>query len=245
MSEKLRPEFGTGGEKPKSPEAEKGEEKIEYLKPDQIVEHLAGNTKLQQELFGKVLSEEELKQHISARVAIRVMESIGLRPLTLDEMLEAQGATEEERKSAAEWMRKMETLPPTEKKPEDEQERVRDFSVVELFEEVRSVLAKELPSVEEIEEAKKKFVEIEQIRKEYLETVWGLKGQENMKKAMSGKLSLWKGGKDEITLMRPDEFFDVKARLEMQGVTEEERKTAIKQMREGEISDLASKLKKE
>ena len=84
----------------------------------------------------------------------------------------------------------------------------------EYFEKIKSVLAKESPTQEELEDAKNKFAAIEQIRNEYIEAVWGLKGPEEEEKAHSGKISSGKGGKDEIILIAPSEFFEVRAKLE-------------------------------
>ena len=224
MSEKFRPEFGGGEELPKTPETgkiEKGE--VVNLTVKEVADHIASKPELQEKIFGKVLSEKELKElehGISARVMMEAMESMNLRALTLDELLELQGASAEEKEAAKEWMKKMSVIPSAgdefEKRAEraPEAERVRDFSVVDFFEKVKTILAKESPTPDELEDAKSKFAAIEEIRSGYIEAVWGFKGPEEEEKALSGKLSLGKGGKDEITLIAPSEFFEVKAKLE-------------------------------
>ena len=55
------------------------EEDIENLEPQQLFEHLVRNEALQRELFGRVVSPEELKYKISLRVVRKVMESLGAR----------------------------------------------------------------------------------------------------------------------------------------------------------------------
>lgn len=202
------------------PEASGGEQEkkgeMVTLNSEQLADHLVGKPELQKKIFGKILSEDEiknLKKGMSAKVMMEVMESMNLRPLTLDELLEVKGASPEEREAAKEWLRKMETLPHA-KQETGVQERVRDFSIVDRFEEIKTILAKESPTPEELEEAKSKFAEIEKIRSEYLEAVWGLKGPEEEAEAQSGKIATGKGGKDEILLVVPSEFFEVKAKLE-------------------------------
>jgi hypothetical protein len=224
MPEKFRPESGNGEEKPTTPETEKTKKgEMVTLTIKEVADHIAGKPELQEKIFGKVLDEEELKklEHgISPRIMMEVMESMNLRALTLDELLEIQGASTEEKEAAKEWMKKMSVIPSVgdefEKRKDwaPEIERVRDFSVVDFFEKVKAVLAKESPTSEELEDAKSKFAAIEEIRNEYIEAVWGFKGPEEEEKALSGKLSLGKGGKDEITLIAPSEFFEVKAKLE-------------------------------
>ena len=204
-----------------SKKLEKGD--VVNLTTKDVAEHIAGNPELQEKIFVKVLSEEELKgleNRISPKIMMEAMESMNLRALTLDELLEVQGASPEERAEAQEWLKKMSVVPSPgdefEKRAEwaSEAERVRNFSVVEYFEAVKAVLAKESPTPKELEDAKNKFAAIEQARSEYIEAVWGFKGPEEEEKALSGKMSLGKGGKDEIILIVPSEFFEVKAKLE-------------------------------
>ena len=224
MPEKFRPEFGNGEEKSEPPKPEKQEKgEMVTFTVKEAADHIASKPELQEKIFGKILDEEELKKlehRISPRIMMGVMESMNLRPLTLDELLEIQGASAEEKEAAKEWMKKMSVIPSAgdgfEKRADwaPEAERVRDFSVVEFFEKVKEVLAKESPTPEELEDAKSKFAAIEEIRSTYIEAVWGFKGHEEEEKALSGKLSLAKGGKDEITLITPSEFFELKAKLE-------------------------------
>ncbi len=224
MPETFRPEFGNGEEKPKAPETEitkKGE--VVTLTIKEVADHIASKPELQEKFFGKILDEVELKklEHgISPRIMMEAMESMNLRALTLDELLEVQGASAEEKEAAKEWMKKMSVIPSVgdefEKRAESapEAERVRDFSVVDFFEQVKAIIAKESPTPEELEDVKNKFAAIDEIRTAYIEAVWGFKGPEEEEKALSGKLSLGKGGKDEITLIAPSEFFEVKVKLE-------------------------------
>src|SRR3989344_4307280 len=217
MLEKFRPEFGNGEEEPKTPETEKKEKgEMVTLTIKEVADHIASKPELQEKIFGKVLDEEgfkKLEHSISPRIMMEVMESMNLRALTLDELLELQGASAEEKEAAKEWMKKMSVIPSAgdefEKRSEwaSEAERVRDFSVVELFEKVKAILAKESPTSDELEDAKNKFAALEEIRSGYIEAVWGFNGPEEEEKALSGKLSLGKGGKDEITLVSPSEFF--------------------------------------
>lgn len=211
---------------PESNKTDVGQEKkgeMVTLNSEQLTDHLVGKPELQEKIFGKVLSEEEIKnlrRGMSAKVMFEVMESMNLRPLTIEELLELRGASAEEKEAAKEWMKKMSVIPSVgdefekQKDSAPEAERVRDFSVVDFFEKVKAVLAKESPTPEELEDAKSKFAAIEEIRNGYIEAVWGFKGPEEEEKALSGKLSLGKGGKDEITLIAPSEFFEVKAKLE-------------------------------
>jgi len=224
MPEKFRPEFGNGEEEPKKPEADKKEKgEMVTLMIKEVADHIASKPELQEKIFGKVLDEDGLKKlehSISPRIMMEVMESMNLRALTLDELLEVQGASAEEKEAAKEWMKKMSVIPSVgdefEKRSEwvAESERIRDFSVVDFFEKIKAILAKESPTPEELEDVKSKFAVIEEIRNGYIEAVWGFKGAEEEEKALSGKLSLGKGGKDEITLIAPSEFFEVKAKLE-------------------------------
>ena len=219
-----RPPQEGGEEESKKQEGKKLEKgDVQYFTTKEVAEHIAGNPELQEKIFGKALSEEELKgleNRISSKIMLEAMESMNLRALTLDELLEVQGASHEEKVAAQEWMKKMSSIPSPaeefEKQKEwaAEAERVRDFSVVDVFEEVKATLTKESPTTEELEDARTKFAALEKIRSEYIEAVWGFKGPEEEEKALSGKLSLGKGGKDEITLIAPSEFFEVRAKLE-------------------------------
>ena len=66
------------------------QEKPELISPDKIKDHIKGHNELQKELFGRVLTEKELELKINGGLTsediLKVMDSMGFRPPTLEEI---------------------------------------------------------------------------------------------------------------------------------------------------------------
>ena len=99
---------------PEKPKAENKEEMVSMTTSD-IADYISSNPDLQEELFGKLLDEAEkgkLKNKITAKIASKVTEHMGLRPASLKELMLTQPFTEEEIKD----MERLEELSALEKK---------------------------------------------------------------------------------------------------------------------------------
>jgi len=74
----------------------------ELITPNQITEHIEGNEALQKELFGKILTKKEIKLHLSEKLTsanvLKIMDSIGMRPATLEELEAYRRIVENEKK---------------------------------------------------------------------------------------------------------------------------------------------------
>ena len=93
-------------EKLKVPETIKGD-LVEFTTKEAI-QYITNKLELQEKIFGKVLSEEELKKlerGIPADVMAQFMESMNLKPLTLDELDELKKANPEAVIEAGKWLK--------------------------------------------------------------------------------------------------------------------------------------------
>ncbi|MBI2054221.1 MAG: hypothetical protein HYT36_02720 [Candidatus Staskawiczbacteria bacterium] len=99
---------------PEKPKPENKEEMANMTTSD-MADYISNNPDLQEELFGKLLDEGEkgkLKNKITAKIASKVTEHLGLRPASLKELMPTQPFTEEEVKD----MERLEELSALEKK---------------------------------------------------------------------------------------------------------------------------------